>query len=253
MIAKRRELLKAFPALMLLSTGRASAALNQRSYSGVVSYAVGSRANGHETFSVTVQPNGLRTLRARCEIDDSQLMRDVTVTLDADWHPVVAFIQLTVAGQFAGSTWYQFAPDEVVAEGITTGEGRISQRFALSEPLDAFGAHPIHGDAWNLARLRRNGGRTITSPRFSSSARSDGGTGPTLLRLPENHIAYALVGPEKVTVPAGTFDTERFTMTVVPKQKVNQIWATGEDCIPVRMVTSDNRRYELVELSGEPR
>jgi hypothetical protein len=241
----RRELLQCLPAALLLRAGSAVAALDQRSYRGVVRYAIGERENGREIFDVTVQPDGLRTLRAQCEIDDARLMRDVTATLDANWLPVVAFIQLTIAGRFAGATWYRFSDREVVAEGYT--------RFELTEPVDAFGTHPIHGDAWNLARLRRNGGRRIASPRFTSSFASNGSTGPALVRLPRNHIAYALVGKETVTVPAGTFETEHFTMNVVPREKVNHIWAFGEDCIPARMVTSAGRRYELIELDGNPR
>ena len=250
---QRRELLQCLPAALFFGAGSAAGALEQRSYRGVVRYAIGDQDNGLETFVVTVQPDGLRTLRARCEIDDARLLRDVTVTLDANWFPLVAFIQLTIAGEFAGATWYRFSAREVVAEGYTISDGRISQRFALAEPVDAFGTHPIHGDAWNLARLRRNGGRRIAAPRFTSSAASNGSTGPALLRLPENHIAYALVGGETITVPAGTFATEHFTMAVLPRNKINDIWAFGEDCIPVRMVTSEDRRYELIELAGDPR
>ena len=32
---------------------------------------------GREFFSVTVQPDGERTLRAQCEMDDDRLLRDV--------------------------------------------------------------------------------------------------------------------------------------------------------------------------------
>ena len=250
---RRRELLQFLPAALLFGAGGAAAALDQRSYRGVVRYAIGDQDNGRESFVVTVQPDGLRTLRAQCEIDDAALLRDVTVTLDANWLPVVAFIQLTIAGRFVGATWYRFSASEVVAEGFTTADGRISQRFELAEAIDAFGTHPIHGDAWNLARLRRTGGRRIASPRFTSSFASNGSTGPALVRLPENHIEYALVGTESITVPAGTFETEHFTMNVVPRSKVNHIWAFGEDCIPARMVTSEGRRYDLIELAGDPR
>ncbi len=249
----RRELLQCLPAALFLRSGGAAAALDQRSYRGVVRYAIGERENGRETFGVTIQPDGLRTLRAQCEIEDVRLMRDVTVTLDANWLPVVAFIQLTIAGRFTGATWYRFSEREVVAEGYTTADGRISQRFEVTEPVDAFGTHPIHGDAWNLARLRRNGGRRIASPRFTSSFASNGSTGPALVRIPQDHIAYELEGKETVTVPAGTFETEHFTMNVVPRDKVNHIWAFGEDCIPARMLTSQGRRYELIELDGDPR
>ncbi len=249
---QRRQLLTAFPALMMLGVGPAAAALQQRSYQGRLRYAQGARERGRETFRVTIQPDGLRTLRAQCEIDDDQLLRDVTLTVDAGWRPVTAFIQLTIAGRLAGATWYRFTAEEAIAEGFTNAEGRISQRFTLSEPADAFGTHPIHGDAWNLARLRRATGAPLGKARFSSSSLANGSSGPTLVRLPENYLVFAMAGREAVRTAAGSWDADHFTMTVVSKQQVNHIWAFGEDCIPLRM-TAGERSYELVELSGEPR
>jgi hypothetical protein len=250
----RRLLLQSLPATVLAAgAGPASAALKQRSYCGAMRYSLGSRDNGRENFRVTVQPDGLRTLRAQCELDDDQLLRDVTLTVDAGWRPVTAFIQLTIAGKFAGATWYRFAPDEIVVEGYNAVAGRISQRVPLARPVDAFGAHPIHGDAWNLARLRLAGGRPIKAPRYTSSSMSNGASGPGLVLLPENYLVYALAGRDTVTTPSGSYAADHFTMTVTSKQKVNHIWASGADCIPVRMTTSDGRKYELVELSGDPR
>jgi hypothetical protein len=200
-----------------------------------------------------VQAGGLRTLRAQCELDDDRLLRDVTLTVDALWKPVTAFVQLTIAGRLAGATWYRFAPDGIVVEGFNSTSGRISLRVPLAQPVDAFGAHPIHGDAWNLARLRLGAGRPINAPRFTSSSMSNGASGPGLVLLPENYLVYALVGRDSVTTPSGSYAAEHFTMTVPAKQKVNHIWAYGVDCIPVRMTTSDGRSYELVQLSGDPR
>jgi hypothetical protein len=249
---KRRDLLLAAPAALLFSRNAWTANPDHRSYSGEVAYFRGSESNGKERFAVTIQPDGTRIMRAQCEIYDTRVLRDVTVTVDADWMPLVAFIQLAIGGQFAGSTWFNFSGHVALAEGYTAADGRFSQRMELDAPVDAFGTHPIHADAWNLARLRRSGGKRITSERLTSSARSDGGTGPALVRLPANHIAYDLIGPEPVTVPAGTFDARHFTMTVIPKERVIDVWAFGDDCIPALMQTSDERRYELVRLSGDP-
>lgn len=250
----RRQLLQSIPAAVLAAgADPVSAALNQRSYQGVMRYSLASRENGRESFFVTVQPDGLRTLRARCELDDDQLLRDVTLTVDADWRPMTAFIQLTIAGKLAGATWYRFAPNEIVVEGYNVVAGRISQRVPLTRPADAFGAHPIHGDAWNLARLRLAGGRRINAPRFTSSSMSNGASGPGLVLLPENYLVYALAGRDTVTTSSGSYAADHFTMTVTAKKKVNHIWAYGADCIPVRMTTSDGRNYELVELTGDAR
>ncbi len=211
------------------------------------------RENGSERFWITVQQDGWRTMRAQCEIFDSRLFRDVTVTLDADWRPVIAFIQLSIDDSFAGATWFNFSGSRALAEGYTAADGRFSQSIELPAPADAFGTHPIHGDAWNLARLRRNGGKAISTPRLTSSAQSDGGTGPALVMLPAGHVVYDLVGAAAVTVPAGRFETTHFTMSVPSKNKVIDIWAFGDDCIPSRMTTTEGRRYELTELSGDYR
>jgi hypothetical protein len=250
----RRLLLQSLPATVLAAgAGPAGAALNQRSYRGAMRYSLDSRENGRESFLVTVQPGGMRTLRAQCKLDDDQLLRDVTLTVDAGWRPVTAFIQLTIAGKFAGATWYRFAPDEIVVEGYNAAAGRISKRVPLARPADAFGAHPIHGDAWNLARLRLAGGRPINAPRYTSSSMSNGASGPGLVLLPENYLVYALAGRDMVTTPSGSYATDHFTMMVTAKKKVNHIWAYGADCVPVRMTTSDGRNYELVELNGDSR
>jgi hypothetical protein len=248
---RRRTLIRAVPFVLALGT-RTAAALSQRSYRGTVRYMTGARENGRETFSVTVQPDGLRTMRVQCEMDDDRLLRDVTITVDATWRPVTAFVQLTIAERLVGATWYRFSAEAAIAEGFTAGEGRISQRFALTRPADAFVAHPIHGDAWNLARLRAAGGRAVGTPDFASSLLPNGGSGPTLVPFPKDYLAFAMVGGETVKTPAGSFAAEHFTMTVVPKKKVMDVWAFGEDCIPVRMAT-EGRTYELVDLSGDPR
>ncbi len=62
-----------------------------------------------------------------------------------------------------------------------------------------------------------------------------------------------MVGREQMRLPWRTFATEHFTMTVTAKNKVNHVWAFGEDCIPVRMITPEGRNYELIELTGDPR
>jgi len=57
--------------------------MKHRSYRGRVDYIhddIGER--GREWFSVTVQPDGMRTLRSQCEMDDTRILRDVTYTVD---------------------------------------------------------------------------------------------------------------------------------------------------------------------------
>jgi hypothetical protein len=78
--------------------------MQHRSYRGKVSYVTdGVGEMGREMFHVTIQPDGTRTLRATCELDDDRLLRDVVHTVDKDWRPVDAFVRLTIAEQTAGA------------------------------------------------------------------------------------------------------------------------------------------------------
>ena len=52
--------------------------MSHRSYRGKMLYLTdGVGEMGREWFHVTVQPDGTRTMRATCEMDDDRLLRDV--------------------------------------------------------------------------------------------------------------------------------------------------------------------------------
>ena len=54
---------------------------------------------------MTIQKDGTRTLRSKCEMDDSGVLRDVTFTVDKNWMPKDSFVRLTVKEVF-GSSWF---------------------------------------------------------------------------------------------------------------------------------------------------
>ena len=270
MLVLRRELLRSAMGLAAGGTapafaaeGRGSAVakpapgLKHRAYSGKVLYITeGKGEMGRERFTVTVQPNGLRTLRAMCEMDDDQLLRDVVSTVDGEWRPQVAFVQLTVQQQFQGATWYHFSNHLAECAGVTVQQGRFAQSFTLDEAADSFGTHPVHNDAWALARIRRAKGNTadMQIAAFTTSTLPNGGSGPALIPLAKGFSKLEVLGPEKVKVPAGTFTAEHFRFTIAHTDDALDIWSMGEDCIPVRLSSSHLKQYyELVELTGDPR
>jgi hypothetical protein len=240
----------------VLAAAPPASPLNQRSYSGRVGYVNDSGEIGHEVFTVTIQPNGLRTMRAMCELGPEQLLRDVMLTVDGDWRPKVGFVQLTLRQQFEGASWYHFDEHVAECEGVTQQQGRFSQSFPLEGALNAFGAHPVHCDAWKLALVRkfRNDPGRIGPGIYSTSSAPMGASGPGLLPLPTDFATYEYLGPEKVRVPAGTFAGEHFRFTVTKAKAVIDVWAYGEDCIPLRLsVVGSKQHYELTALGGNPR
>ena len=167
---------------------------------------------GREHFTITKHRNGARTLRAHCEIDDApNVLRDVTLTVDAEGITRDAFVRLSVGDQFCGSTWYRFADTFAEAEGLLAGGERLSQRIEYEQPCALFGTHPIQGDAWHVRALDLSRGPHLrTFDRFlMTSLDHRGATGPELVWHAPGMIVE-FIGEEQVTVEAGTFAALHF-------------------------------------------
>jgi hypothetical protein len=213
----------------------------------------GAGETGREFYAVTVQPDGTRTLRAQCEMDDDRLLRDVVLTLDEHWRTVDAYVRLAIGGAFVGATWFRFGAKHVDCEGITAGEGRFRQRFDVPSGPAYLGTHALHGDAWVVGRLRRHRGdlSQFAFATFATSTLPNGGSGPTLIPTPPGFARVLDLGDERITVPAGSFDC-RHVRIEVPGVDHFDVWAAGDDALPIRL-TSDglNQTYETVALEGD--
>jgi len=210
---------------------------------------------GREYFTITVQPNGARTLRAHCEMDNDSLIRDVTYSLDSNWLPEEAFVRLTINEQFQGSAWFQFSKKRVQCESLTREAGRMTQLVNITEHPPSFGGHPICCDTWHskkgdLLRGDKNIGELRGIPM--SSPLPNGGSGPS---LSFTNVDVEFLDEEDLTTPAGEFSTRHFynhSLRRGFKRQPVEIWATGDDFIPVRARWELLKQtYELVELSED--
>ncbi len=191
--------------------------------------------SGREWFTVTVQPNGDRTLRSQCEMDDVDLLRDVVQTVDGEWRPVDSFVRLTQRGAFMGAGWFHFTDQAVECEAYTVAEGRASQVIETGERVRIFASHPLMTDGWQCAAFDHGSSEATQkiAPWANSSPRPDGGSGP-LAAVGHKIIDY--VGEETVSVPAGTFDCRHYRLhTSNPDAPPLETWVTGDDRQFVRM------------------
>lgn len=210
---------------------------------------------GREFFSVTVQADGERTLRAQCEMDNDRLLRDVVVTVDELWRPRDAFIRLVVDERLIGTSWFYFTDTHAVCEGYTAADGRLSQALPKDNRTPYFGTHALHGDAWVVGRLRQHRGELRDFPlaTFASSILSNGGSGPALIPLTPGFSNIHDLGRERLTVPAGSFDTQHLRIDV-PGVDSFEVWAGGEDCLPVQLRSHTlGQTYVLQEIAGNYR
>ena len=227
--------------------------MNHRSYSGTILYITdGKGEEGREFFKVTVQPDGTRTLRAHCEMDNDELLRDVVLTLDGNWRPLDAFVRLTIANQFQGSSWFLFSDKQLICEAFTKDAGRISQRLATPVWPPSFGGHPICCDTWHskAASLRREDKAAFQALDWiaMSSLLPNGGSGPLVSHA---HVDVEFCGIENVTTAAGTFETTHVKNFARHRGRdcPVEIWAWNDDFVPIRARWDLlGQTYELVEL-----
>lgn len=216
--------------------------------SGRISYSRAGEETGREWFDLIGHPiSGARTLRAFCQMDDAGITRDVTYLLDAAFRPVDAFCRVTTDGAVSGSALFLCSADALDCEALTAELGRVSQHIAIQGPAGYLGLHPLVGDALAAhMRGRTQPGEFLPVAGFTNSISPNGDKG--LIATPVV-IEAAYVGPEEVSVPAGTFVAERFALRWSPEWPPADLWVTGPEALFVRMHWSlVDAIYELTEL-----
>jgi hypothetical protein len=230
--------------------------MNHRTVTGKLSYVHDRHGEtGREWFAITENPGHQITVRARCEMDDEAILRDVTYTLDQNWRPQDAFNRLTVEDRFRGSSWFRFADDKVECEAMLADLGRFHQSVPVTHRPPVFAPHPVICDGFQFAGFdQSNPERTqVLYGCANSSPQPDGGSGP-MIGIVDKALEY--VGVEKVSVDAGTFHCNHFR--ILPMRTAEQsdwppldVWTMDDLNILVRLrwnlLESD---YVLTELSG---
>jgi hypothetical protein len=160
--------------------------MEQHAWSGRIDYIHDERGErGREWFTVTTHQDGHRVVRARCEMDDTEIMRDVTYSMNG-FTPEEAYIRIVIKGKHEGSGWFTFDENEARCEAIIAGGGRQGEIYAALRDLRDRYAERIRAGFPKIKR--RVSGYNLDQ------------------LLPENgfHVARALVGSEgtcAVTLP----------------------------------------------------
>lgn len=222
-----------------------------RDFSGLIRYASDTEGDiGREIFSVSVHEDGTRTLRCQCWMDQLNLVRDVTYTVNARFEAVDAFVRVVAKGRFVGSGFFRFTDSFAEGEVISAAEGRVSQRIETPGRVRLFGSHPISIDIWKCAHTpaERPGEKQPLTNCFSSSLAPGGASGP-MLTTKSYDIEFE--GRETKTGPAGSFDALRYNWDTYTGRTL-VMHTAGEDWLPLSVrVPEVGRYYELVELNGD--
>jgi hypothetical protein len=217
----------------------------------------GKKERGREWFSMTFHQDGQRTLRAYCEIDDTEVSREVTYTMDANWKPLDCFNRLHVDQKFLGTGWVRVNGDTAECEVFNTTLGRVSPKVALSGPANSLTVHPLTCDVFHCASFEHS---KSTNPQtlenvLSTSPLANGGSGPF---LSVGSVTVQYDGREIITVPAGTFETDHYHFVLKPQPdgtpRREDVWCIPNDYTFVQVTVNGflkNSIYQLVEYEIE--
>lgn len=216
---------------------------------------------GREWFGVTWRRDGQVTLRAYCEIDDGQVERDVVQSMTSQFAPLDCFTRLHVRGQFLGTGIIRVGEKEAECDVYNAQLGRVHQVVPLAVPATSLVSHPLSTDSLLMARFDHGKSDRVQywEGGLSTSPLLDGASGPLIGVGGRRGVEY--VGPERITVPAGTFDTHHYRLLMGAKPdgtpRSYDIWATHPDYVFVRGEVRgylNNRTgfgwYELAEYEG---
>lgn len=201
---------------------------------------------GREWFHITRAPNGSRTMRTVSEIDDSKILRDVTLTVDSAWKPLDCFVRISVANESLGTAWFQFDETEATAELSSPDLGKVRQILPTQGRAPMFGAHQVVGDGWQAGLLDpQDPGPTRIEGILLSSILPNGASAPMLA---QTSMVAERIGPERIKVPAGEFDTVQYRFSP-DGLAVEDLWVIPEDFLLVRSTWGHyGTTYELAEL-----
>lgn len=212
--------------------------MRHRSVSGTIAYTSKKperldQPRGIEHFRFTHHHDGKVTLRAHCEIEEPAptVLRDVIYSIDETGQPMDCLLRLTVGDLFMGAGFFRFTPDMVECESYGPSIGRLSQKVALTAPLDGFGTHPVVADGYMLSRLSWTPGQRRTLNTLLPSPDHRGATPPMLAAV---RIDALYVGPETREVKAGRFAARHFQFIddgssgMAGQHPVYDVWITDD-------------------------
>ena len=183
---------------------------------------------GREHFDLSSHAGG-HVMRALCVLDDVDLLRDVTLSMDADWRPLDGYCRLTRAGVNEATLWFRIDDDGVRVDADLHGQRQPSQHVPTEARLAYLGLHPLQGDALIVARRgtdRPGEFVPIETVTNSISPNGDEAVGATRMQI---DVAY--VGMEEITVTAGRFAARRYALRWRADWPAADLWVREDDCL----------------------
>jgi hypothetical protein len=204
----------------------------------------------YERFTVTLNPDGTRTMRTLTRSPKGDLLRDVNQLDAADWRPIEGIGRLFYKGEAHGTVVRRVFGDKLQSwvwnQGTPVDYGEFD-----APPHLTVGYHPILHEAWkmNFVDPAQPGWQELLTHTVSNTW-----NGRSLGHGMKLKSSARFEGIEEVTTPAGKFRCQRFTW-LTPFDKELHIWRTGPLHILVKEVVARGDKhgsvYELSDYAEE--
>lgn len=216
---------------------------------GTIGYFTDGWETGRERFEILHHVGG-HVLRAVCEIDDEALLRDVTLSMDADWRARDGFCRIVKAGIPYATMWFDVGNDSVrMAARVGTLASDVT--LATLARIPYLGLHPLQGDALIAAiRGTEDPGRFIGIAAVTNSVSPNGDEACGAVPL---CIDVAYLGKEAISVVAGDFAARRYAIRWRDDWPAADLWVCDSDFTFLRMRWDQVPTvYELTSVATLP-
>ena len=200
------------------------------------------QVTGEEYFRLSVHPDGTRTMMAWLNSSGYNNIRHVVMRVEESFRPLEVFINAWV-GDFGykGST-------RVTVDGNqlrTTAWGPAGGSEQTLQVPDTFSIVP-HAEVFNAwATWGADPAIGVEGERFVVDFAGSRPGAPFLGNIQQGRVTF--VGEERLTVPAGTFDTLHYRAGAL------DMWSTKQDRILVQQrYASTGTEYVLTEFESGP-
>ena len=198
------------------------------------------RPRGRETWSLTVHPDGSRTVTALVDNYDGGVYYNLVHRVDADFRPLESFVVQWMTGRRLASA--HFAVDgNTLTSTIATTTGRRDEQLNVPNTF-SIQPHAVVTDGWR-GYWYDKAKRGVQSGTNVNMSVAPGTPEPLRGKLEEENAEY--IGSERITVPAGTFDTEHYKF-----RGGADIWFTSQDRLMIRyLYVETDREYVLTKIT----
>lgn len=196
------------------------------------------RFRGTEEWRIFVHPDGSRTMILSKDFIAHNALQIMTAHVDANFRPIDVYATYWVPEGYRGSI--RVAVDGDTLRAVSEApSGSVTEEITIPEDVSVV-THGESMNGWYLSQGERDAEGTHKATYYILGPTRDGSD---MVRGRLGPASFQYLGEETVTVPAGTFETERYLLTNI------EMWITGEDKILVKQsLVGEDKEYVLTRL-----